>query len=208
MTEANGPSRFEPGGPPGAVEMSRLHVQEVLVSHANARLTVHGRALLVRRVRFERQPVAHVAKELSVSRQCAHRWVTRFDAGGWAALVERSSRPHRSPRRNPAAVRGRGCRMAESRPRSVGSISAKWLIVSQSGCPLCYRLLAVMGSLPERTIVALAFEIVTWALGQRPPPACPGEAPTLIMDAWSWSGPYQRVPQPACLSSSRTTARS
>jgi transposase InsO family protein len=77
------------------------------VYHANARLTVHGRALLVSRVVFDRRPVAHVAKELGVSRQCAHRWVKRFDAGGWPALVDRSSRPHRSPRRTPVAVEDR-----------------------------------------------------------------------------------------------------
>ena len=36
---------------------------EVSVSHANARLNLHGRMLLVRRVRVEGRPVAHVAKE-------------------------------------------------------------------------------------------------------------------------------------------------
>jgi len=68
------------------------------VSHANARLTVHGRWLLVQRVRVHGRPVAHVARELGVSRQCAHRWVSRFDAEGMAGLVDRSCRPHRSPR--------------------------------------------------------------------------------------------------------------
>ena len=52
------------------------------MGHANARLTVHGRALLVERVLIDRRPVAHVAKELGVSRQCAHRWVARFRAEG------------------------------------------------------------------------------------------------------------------------------
>ncbi len=33
------------------------------MSHANARLNLHGRMLLVRRVRVEGRPVAHVAKE-------------------------------------------------------------------------------------------------------------------------------------------------
>lgn len=73
------------------------------MSHANARLTVHGRLLLVRRVRQGR-PVAHVAGELGVSRQCAHRWVARFDAEGAAGLVDRSSRPRVCPRRTPVAV--------------------------------------------------------------------------------------------------------
>ncbi|TDD66677.1 hypothetical protein E1298_40135 [Actinomadura rubrisoli] len=46
---------------------------EVVMGHANARLTFHGRCLLVRRVVQDRRPVAHVAAELGVSRQCAHR---------------------------------------------------------------------------------------------------------------------------------------
>jgi transposase InsO family protein len=85
--------------------LSKAHVSpEVLVSHGNARLTVHGRALLVRRVIEERRPVAHVAKELGVSRQCAHRWVNRFRDEGPAGLVDRSSRPHRCPTRTVAEV--------------------------------------------------------------------------------------------------------
>ena len=71
--------------------------------HANARLTVHGRMLLVARVRLHARPVAHVAAELGVSRQCAHRWVKRYDEHGPAGLHDRSSRPHRCPRRTPAA---------------------------------------------------------------------------------------------------------
>jgi transposase len=54
--------------------------------------------LLVERVRVQGRPVAHVARELGVSRQCAHRWVARFDAEGRAGLADRSSRPRRSPR--------------------------------------------------------------------------------------------------------------
>ena len=67
------------------------------MSHANARLTVHGRRLLVARVIQDHRPVAHVAKELGVSRQCAHRWVRRFRAEGSAGLLDRSSRPRRMP---------------------------------------------------------------------------------------------------------------
>lgn len=69
------------------------------MSHANARLNVHGRRLLVERVLVHGRPVAHVAKELGISRQCAHRWVNRFRAEGEGGLVDRSSRPHRCPRR-------------------------------------------------------------------------------------------------------------
>jgi transposase InsO family protein len=72
------------------------------MSHANARLTFHGRLLLVRRVRRDGRPAAHVARELGISRQCAYRWVRRFDAEGLAGLADRSSRPHRMPRKTPA----------------------------------------------------------------------------------------------------------
>jgi transposase InsO family protein len=74
------------------------------VFHRNARLTLHGRRLLVRRIREEGAPVAHVAKAMGVSRQCAHRWVNRYDAEGDAGLVDRSSRPHRTPTRTSTEV--------------------------------------------------------------------------------------------------------
>jgi len=60
--------------------------------------------LLVERVIIDGRPVAHVAKELGVSRQCAHRWVARFRAEGAAGLLDRSSRPRRCPRRTPTTV--------------------------------------------------------------------------------------------------------
>ena len=77
------------------------------MSHANARLTVHGRLLLVSRVREQGRPIAHVAKEMGISRQCAHRWIARFDAEGVTGLLERSSRPRSSPTRTPPAVEAR-----------------------------------------------------------------------------------------------------
>jgi transposase InsO family protein len=74
------------------------------VTHANARLTPRGRRLLVERVITDGRPVAHVAKELGVSRQCAHRWVARFRAEGTAGLLDRSSRPRHCPRRTSTTV--------------------------------------------------------------------------------------------------------
>ncbi|MFJ2095467.1 hypothetical protein ACIOEW_40605 [Streptomyces sp. NPDC087901] len=44
-----------------------LHHTEVFGSHRNARLTVHGRRILVERVLAGR-PVAHVAAEMGISR--------------------------------------------------------------------------------------------------------------------------------------------
>ena len=76
------------------------------MSHANARLTPHGRLLLVRRVLGGRPP-AHVARELGVSRRCVYKWVARYRAEGEAGLVDRSSRPRTSPSRTPARVERR-----------------------------------------------------------------------------------------------------
>jgi transposase InsO family protein len=67
------------------------------VAHPNARLNVHGRSLLAERVRGQGRPIAHVAKELGISRQCASTWIARFDAQGVAGLADRSSRPHSIP---------------------------------------------------------------------------------------------------------------
>ena len=66
------------------------------MSHRNARLTFYGRCLLVERVNAG-QAVAHVAKAMGVSRQCAHRWVKRHEQDGEEGLHDRSSRPHCSP---------------------------------------------------------------------------------------------------------------
>lgn len=74
------------------------------MSHANARLTVHGRQLLIDRIVGDGRPVSHVAKELGLSRQCAHRWVRRYRAQGSIGLLDRSSRPHRCPHRTPTDV--------------------------------------------------------------------------------------------------------
>ena len=76
------------------------------MSHRNARLTFHGRRLLVDRVR-QGMPVAHVAKAMGISRQCAHRWVNRFDTEGEAGLLDRSSRPASMPNKTPADVEAR-----------------------------------------------------------------------------------------------------
>ena len=82
------------------MEMSKSSAsQEVLLSYVNARLTVRGRALLIERVVDAGRPVAHVAKELGISRQCAHRWVRRYKAEGPPGLLDRSSRPRSSPTR-------------------------------------------------------------------------------------------------------------
>ena len=77
------------------------------MSHRNARLNERGRQLLVQRVRIEGWAVAHAAKAQGVSRQCAHRWLARFDEHGMAALADRSSRPRSCRHRTPEDVEQR-----------------------------------------------------------------------------------------------------
>ncbi|MGW2421444.1 IS481 family transposase [Streptomyces sp. NPDC001709] len=94
------------------------------MSHRNARLTVHGRRLLVERVRSGR-PVAHVAAEMGISRPTAHKWIRRWRSEGESGLVDRSSRPRRTPHRTAAATEAHVCRLRQDRklgPARIGPI--------------------------------------------------------------------------------------
>jgi transposase InsO family protein len=73
------------------------------VSNPRPRLSVFSRQLLVSRVQAG-WPAAHVAEQLGISRATAYKWVRRYRAEGEAGLLDRSSRPHRSPRRLPDAL--------------------------------------------------------------------------------------------------------
>jgi len=70
--------------------------------HKNARMTVHGRLLLVARVRAQGWRVEDAALAAGVSVHTAYKWLARHRAGGERALHDRSSAPARSPRRLPA----------------------------------------------------------------------------------------------------------
>ncbi|AMY20471.1 hypothetical protein A3Q40_03109 [Rhodococcus sp. PBTS 1] len=68
--------------------LSKAHIHpEVLVSHRNARTTVHGRALIVARHQ-QGWPQAHIASAMGVSRKCVKTWIDRYavegEAGGTA----------------------------------------------------------------------------------------------------------------------------
>lgn len=73
------------------------------MGHPRPRLSVFSRQLLVARVEAG-WPAAHVAEQLGVSRATAYKWLRRYRAEGGAGLIDRSSRPRRSPRRLPASV--------------------------------------------------------------------------------------------------------
>ncbi len=63
-------------------------------SHKNARLTWHGRRLLVERA--AEIGLAAAAGAAGVSLRTARKWRARFEAGGIEGLLDRSSRPQRT----------------------------------------------------------------------------------------------------------------
>jgi len=98
--------------------LSKAHTHpEVLVPHANAKLNLNGRQLLIDRVVHQGRPVAHVAHELGIARQTGYRWVRRWRIEGAAGLLDRSSRPRSSPNQTPAALEDAIC-TARARDRS------------------------------------------------------------------------------------------
>ena len=66
------------------------------MSHGSARLTVHGRRLIVQRHQGG-WAQAQIAAAMGVSRKCVKTWIDRFASEGDAGLVDRSSRPHSMP---------------------------------------------------------------------------------------------------------------
>ncbi|ALG06401.1 IS481 family transposase [Kibdelosporangium phytohabitans] len=70
--------------------------------HRNAPLSVEGRRRLVKRCRT--RPIAHVAAEMGISRQCASKWVNRYRQHGEAGLLDRPSVPHHQPTATPGEV--------------------------------------------------------------------------------------------------------
>lgn len=84
--------------------MSKAHSNpEVLVFHGSARLTVHGRRLIVQRHQAGWRQ-AHIAAAMGVSRKCVKTWVERYAAEGEDGLKTRSSRPHTMATKTSAEV--------------------------------------------------------------------------------------------------------
>jgi len=105
--------------------LSKAHIRpEVLVSHGNARTTVHGRKLIVARY-LAGWPRAHIAAAMGISRKCVRTWISRFEDEGEAGLEDRSSRPHTSPTRTPAEVEERIVELRRSERRGPDWIGAE-----------------------------------------------------------------------------------
>ena len=104
------------------------------------------RTALVHAVRDAGLSVAEAARRYGVSRQTAHKWLSRFDAEPSRPLADRSRRPVSSPRRTPGdveraaleardrwgwgprklrAVLAREGRAARRRPRTIAAILAR-----------------------------------------------------------------------------------
>ena len=73
-------------------------------SHQNARTTPHSRAEIVRRMEVGQQPARVVAQAFGICERTVRKWQARYQAAQTAGLVNRSCRPHHSPRATPAAV--------------------------------------------------------------------------------------------------------
>ncbi len=72
--------------------------------HANAPLTERGRLRLARCVVDDGWPLRRAAERFQVSVNTAKRWADRYRTHGPAGMVDRSSRPLRSPTRTPAPL--------------------------------------------------------------------------------------------------------
>jgi len=88
--------------------------------HANARLTPAARLLLVQRVRHEGWSPTQAATAAGVSPRTVYKWLARYRDEGVAGLRDRSSRPHRSPRR-----------LAEDRVQTIVTLRRLWFTAAQ-----------------------------------------------------------------------------
>jgi transposase InsO family protein len=71
--------------------------------HGNARTCPNSRCLLVERVIEEGWSVSAAAAAAGISERTVYRWLGRFRQEGAKGLIDRSSRPRRSPSQIPAA---------------------------------------------------------------------------------------------------------
>ena len=86
-------------------------------------------------------PRAHVASQMGPSRGTVAKWWHRYRAEGEPGLADRSSRPHRSPRRTDPKVEERVCRLRRSTRRGPVYLAARtgvpqatvWRILKRNG---------------------------------------------------------------------------
>jgi transposase InsO family protein len=108
------------------------------VSHRNARLTVHGRLLIVQRHQAGWKQ-AHIAAAMGVSRKCVKTWIDRFDAEGEAGLQDRTSRPHSMPGRTNSEVEARVVDLRRRERRGPDWISAELGVPTRTVSRILHR---------------------------------------------------------------------
>ena len=106
------------------------------MQHGRPRLNLFARQLLVERVHAGWTP-ATAAEASGVSRATTYKWLRRFRQEGGAGLLDRSSRPHRSPTR--ISVVQEAALLALRRQRKLGPHR----LAPLTGCPrsTCYAVL-------------------------------------------------------------------
>ncbi|GDY31003.1 hypothetical protein GTS_26360 [Gandjariella thermophila] len=91
--------------------------------HRNAPLSLEGRRRLVERCRT--RPIAHVAAEMGISRQCASKWINRYRKFGELGLADHSYTPRRQPTATDAETLARIERWRRERKWSAAWISCE-----------------------------------------------------------------------------------
>jgi transposase InsO family protein len=81
--------------------------RKALMPHRNAPLSETGRERLARCSVEDGWPARRAAERFQVCATTAHRWAQRYRESGAAGMADRSSRPHRSPRRTPTRTERR-----------------------------------------------------------------------------------------------------
>jgi transposase len=115
--------------------------------HKNARLTPIQREELARKVIHDLLPLGIAAAQFGVSSHTAAKWVCRFRQDGCKGLVDRSSRPQRSPRSLSPGQSDDDCKamlvsILHRRPSEFGINRSSWRIVDlrqvirEQGLPL------------------------------------------------------------------------
>src|SRR4051794_11314929 len=88
--------------------------------HGNARTCPKSRKLLVERIESKEWSLAAAAAAAGVSERTAWRWLKRWRAEGEAGLLDRSSRPHRSP-----------ARLVQPRVDAIEKLRRLWMTAAQ-----------------------------------------------------------------------------
>jgi transposase-like protein len=112
--------------------------------HKNARLTPKGREVMLARLKVGQHQV-DVAQAMGVSLTTVKKWWRRYRVEGPAGLLDRSSRPTRSPRQLPSTLRveiadlWRGPRELQLFAQSSGCVQVAYFDVGEHGPKLRSR---------------------------------------------------------------------